>query len=797
MALAPRKLVEKELLHLLEKAACLFPKMKGKEKYVLYGPSEKQYASFCDPKEYSRYRGRVWEWQGLLGQKVPRFDNRIIAKCVLIPRLNVCKASDILNQEVTFLMSLKNMRYFDGDRREKSLSSEEMKELFESFSKTKKITQSKWGKYIQENLSGTVHPNQKEVSGSKAGGRSRFSRPALRILKDLLLSGKSPHVIYEEMVQQCTCLDIRKGLIKEDYEFLKKMPSEWENFHIPDQRMDDLHILKDARLRNKRIAEIINEINNPVVRHRLSFFLNRLEWLVDRYGQPDKVIIELVRDTKTGFMGKKNRENYQKIQNENLKKRKDALDEVSRLNLSGQNAIVKMLLFKEQNGIDFYTGQMLQETEIENYEIDHIYPKARGGSDVFFNKILTTRTKNQEKDDKTPYEWLHNSDFWEAFLSLVKENNLHKKKKNLLTSENADELNEKYADLAATAYVAKLCQRIVSLYLGWPHLVPGSERKILVSNGGYTAKIRRRYRLDQLLHPDLSPEEIAALAREGKIEEKNRDNPLHHSLDALVISMWPYFSESDLSTMPSWFSPCFCKEALDKVIALPVAYQKPELAKTIFGKRKRKNGTYCFVARQNKGTSITEYYTLEGAKKYVDKIFDQKIQNDFKKKLESDPPPTEEEWKSFIQSYSVNGSKLKKISLVASTDIKEGSASEYAEIGKVKGQYYKNLKEYKGQIVYKDQKGKWRVAPVYVFESVFQKKMQYKREYGTVYFFKSQQRIVLKHNTVNCSAGVYILKSIKTNGQVQLALPDESKAIRESLHRLMEEGEMRLFQPEQ
>ena len=72
-----RSLVEKEARALLAAAARQIPALAGKEEYVLYGPSGK----------YSSSSVRA----GALAQKVPRFDNRIIDKCSLIPRLNVCK----------------------------------------------------------------------------------------------------------------------------------------------------------------------------------------------------------------------------------------------------------------------------------------------------------------------------------------------------------------------------------------------------------------------------------------------------------------------------------------------------------------------------------------------------------------------------------------------------------------------------------------------------------------------------------------------------------------------------------
>lgn len=93
----PRAMVEKEFRALLNAAAKQFPALVGKTDFILYGPTGKSYASH-DPdirKKYGVKEGGEWDWQGALAQKIPRFDNRIVDQCTLIPRYNVCRADDI------------------------------------------------------------------------------------------------------------------------------------------------------------------------------------------------------------------------------------------------------------------------------------------------------------------------------------------------------------------------------------------------------------------------------------------------------------------------------------------------------------------------------------------------------------------------------------------------------------------------------------------------------------------------------------------------------------------------------
>lgn len=110
---APRFLVEKEIRQLLENAKKQLPVLQNIDpNEFLYGPGKKAYASYED-KDYFKYRGTEWDAQGVLSQKIPRFDNRILNKCRMLSKRNVCKASEPLNLQFNLLMKLKNIRFTD------------------------------------------------------------------------------------------------------------------------------------------------------------------------------------------------------------------------------------------------------------------------------------------------------------------------------------------------------------------------------------------------------------------------------------------------------------------------------------------------------------------------------------------------------------------------------------------------------------------------------------------------------------------------------------------------------------
>ncbi len=204
--IVPRKLVEKEVGDLVDAAAKHYPKLTGRAKYLLYGPTEIAYASFDAKlrKKHHLKEGGANDWQGVLSQKIPRFDNRILNDCVLIPRFHVCKAEirkdtkghvfseSLLPVEVTFLMKLKNTLVADVNGQRK-LRVEEIRRIFETASADVRVvkpeakewsmkvagcfalTKSDWArtKGIKE-LFVRPLPGHEELKQPKASGRSGF-----------------------------------------------------------------------------------------------------------------------------------------------------------------------------------------------------------------------------------------------------------------------------------------------------------------------------------------------------------------------------------------------------------------------------------------------------------------------------------------------------------------------------------------------------------------------------------------------------------------------------------------------
>ena len=814
----PRELLEKEIKELLQQAGKKYPYIEKNLNYILYGPAGTKYPAYT-LKEYRRYMGKDWEWQGLLSQKTPRFDNRIISKCRLIPRLNVCRRKDELVQDVTFLMKLKNFRFIDRETGEvKALTPEQLKVMFETFRSERKINKTELKKYVKDRLNGWVHPSHTNIDPPKTTGRASYCRPALRILKEILLTGKSPHQLYQEYTSTNTNTDPRKGLVNDDYKFLLDLPAEWDNFYIPDRREEEANLDEETRL--KKIYETFSKITNSVVRHRLLLFYNKLRELKEKYGAPDKVIFEFARDPEETLETSK-RKDYKKIQKFNLKakeKAKQILEELRSkgISMQGSNKVLKVRLWQEQGGFDVYTGQPIGETEIDICEIDHIVPREMGGPNARYNMVLTKPECNREKGKRTPYQWLgQDPEEWQKFVERLEREkgfeNLPAKKKNLLVATNPEELIERYTHLAETSYISRLAQRIVHLFFGWEQLTKGSTRHVYVVSGALTKYIRDKFELDVLLYPDLTKEEVFKIPSEER-EEKNRNNPRHHALDALVVSI---ARPENVDKYPEWFTQDFCRMAIEKCLPVKVRFEKPTLAETIYGLRPmlddngRPTGKYVFVTRFGEGTRFSDYSKLEHAKKNVDSIYSANIRRDLKNKLKENP--SKEEWEVFIHNYRAGG-KPKKLLMIASSeidgdDVKKFLSGELRNLGefikgKMPGQFLKQAQESRGYFVYKDEKGKWRREVIYAFESPYLRRREILsklKDCKEIYFFRSGMLVKIENDFLyeprggaskTIPGGYYYINTINVSEQVKITAID-GREIKLSLSQLMEKGRMK------
>lgn len=733
--------------------------------FLCYGPAGEPFASYApdssNPAAMLLRQGSNDDWMGVLGQKIPRFDNRILDNCCLLPRYHVCKVDprldyktgkpfpeSLLASEVVFLMKLKNTLVQEPNSQRK-LTVQEIRKVFEVLSadiaaiapdskewaskivNCFSLSKSDWLRKpgIKE-LTLRPLPGHEVIKAPKETGRSRFSRPVLKILKELILSGESP-----EAFARTLSPDIRKnqneqkGLVIKDLQFLRAMGFSWEDLYIPSQTLESLaarHTRNGKINASAAIAELLGSITDPVVRHRLSVFTDRLRYLHRQFGVPEKVALEFVRED---FMGPKRKAELLKFQAAREKARKEAREQVSILGLGGKSAALKYELLKAQGGICIFTGKSLSACKLNDYEIEHIVPRNHPrviGPDAMINYVLTTHETNREKTNQTPYEWFHKEcpDQWDGYLERVKKyaTTLRNKKVQLLTSANAPELVERYTALAETAWISKLAQTVVSLYFGWKNGCDAAgHKRITIVSGGLTGRLRRKFRLNSILNP--CPKGEDEFLWEEKCE-KNRNDDRHHALDAMIISFIPDWvrnpSKTSFFQLPKDIKKRLAKEIVS-VVPRNLCYEKPTLKETIYGAR-QDNGQTAIVNRVSllscaykpvaKGKVVFDLeYALKNARAIRDPHIAQKVV-DFLA-----THPCEKDWRDFCSDitqtkWPKQGARILKVSVYCA------SADEYKDLSKDGTGAWRHGDPHKGQIIYHDPSGKLVVRPVYAHDSI-------------------------------------------------------------------------------
>lgn len=268
---------------------------------------------------------------------------------------------------------------------------------------------------------------------------------------------------------------------------------------------------------------------NPVVKRALAEYRKVLNALLKQYGRPHKIHIEYAREAK---LNATERQKYEKEQRENYAANQAARKQCESLGLEPSSTnLLKLKLWKEQGEFCAYSGEKITPTHLKDptaLQIDHIYPYSRSFDDSYMNKVLVFTKANQEKGDKTPFEAFGaDSAKWGKIVGLITfAKKLPKSKaRKILNANFVDkEAGFKLRNLNDTSYIARLVADYTQTYLEFLPLdesedttlgrgQQGSKRHIVVVNGALTATMRHYL----------------------GFASKDRNNHLHHGLDAVII----------------------------------------------------------------------------------------------------------------------------------------------------------------------------------------------------------------------------------------------------------------------
>ncbi len=276
---------------------------------------------------------------------------------------------------------------------------------------------------------------------------------------------------------------------------------------------------KSKLLKGKEIVDIINDINNPVVKRSVSQTVKVINAIIQTYGSPQAINIELAREMSKSYGDRKKIETQIKERREENEKAIESIQEYNVLSPKGQD-IIKWRLWKEQGECCMYSGEHISINELftGDYDIDHILPYSATYDDSYRNKVLVRADENRQKGNRTPYEYFgNNEEKWNAFEVRVNSIRDYKKQQKLLKQHLTDEDIKQFKarNLNDTRYISRVILNMINENLELAPLNSNERKKqVLAVNGAITGTMRKRWGLP----------------------EKNRATDKHHAMDAVVIA---------------------------------------------------------------------------------------------------------------------------------------------------------------------------------------------------------------------------------------------------------------------
>ncbi|PAF41808.1 type II CRISPR RNA-guided endonuclease Cas9 [Helicobacter sp. 11S03491-1] len=390
----------------------------------------------------------------------------------------------------------------------------------------------------------------------------KLSQETLDNIANIIAFNKSPKILEEKLSFLSISEAMRQKLIQNQLNFNQtinlSLKALYKILPIMEQGSNYREALEEAKLlkqdsNNKKDflpplseTEEFSNVLNPVVNRAISQYRKVVNSVLRKYGEVHKIHIELAREVGKSFADRKKIEKEQK---ELYERNQEALKICKTIGLepNGQN-ILKVKLWIRQNEICVYSGKKISSNDLKNdkkdnsknnkeddkkLEIDHIYPLSRSLDDSQNNKVLVFAKVNDEKNDRTPYEWLKgNEQKWNTLIIRLRTmcnlpENVKRKivDKNFMDKKLGTRGEYLTRNLNDTGYISRLVSQYTNEYLKFLPLeeneniylksgVKSSKKHIVVISGSLTAMLRHYWGLDS----------------------KNRDTHLHHAQDALILA---------------------------------------------------------------------------------------------------------------------------------------------------------------------------------------------------------------------------------------------------------------------
>lgn len=395
---------------------------------------------------------------------------------------------------------------------------------------------------VQQRLMGEYHLSETSaercMNAPLVDGTANISIKAARLMREKMAGGIVDYETGELIfpLQYEAAQAVAESMPGQFMNPLRQRKSDGASY-VPDERLpyygkafeDERHIIPGNRESKHKDNDFLyyGGVGNPTVHIALNQIRQVVNELIDRYGHPSSIAIELGRNLPEGPDGRR------KIEKEQSDNRtvNEKLDKVllEHGQASNRDNRLRLRLWEEldddPNGRCCpFSGEKIGFTDLftSNTEIEYLLPFSRSLDDSRANKVLCTRRASRDKGNRTPFEAFGSSPDgydWGDILERVKR--LPDPKRWRFGERALKIWNKKHQDFSErhlndTRYIGRLTREYLECIC---HI-----DKIDVVTGRLTGFLRGHWGLNSVLN-------------QHGVAKKNRDDHRHHAVDAIVVGM--------------------------------------------------------------------------------------------------------------------------------------------------------------------------------------------------------------------------------------------------------------------
>lgn len=503
------------------------------------------------------------------------------------------------SQKLRILQDIRNLAYYDEDRKKISLNDNQDVILYELLNSKEKVTFDQMRKALKlsEKCTFNLEENRDFLNGNstavKMRSKNRFGKlwdelsleeqdniietifeaeediKVYQVIEKYNLTDEQKDFIVKNTVlpggTSMLCKEVSEKLVKRmeeisDLEYDKAVSS--LGFTFSDQKVELCDVLPyygkiltgstmgiDLSADESNPEKRYGKISNPTVHVALNQTRIIVNNLIRVYGKPSQIAVELSRDLKNSV---EKRAEIARMQNTWAKQNVILNEEITKLYSSvnkgktfypNRNDRLKYRLWKElgQEHRCIYCGKSIESPELftKNIEIEHILPYSKTLLDSESNLTIAHASCNAYKAERSPYEAFGSNPPGYNWNEIVfRANQLKNPSKKNKFSENAMESFNKDSSFIARQLTDN--QYIAKAALRYLKCLVENPADVWATNGAMTKFLRDQWKLDSILCRKFTEKEVAFLGLKPEQVgnyKKNRFDHRHHAIDAVVIAL--------------------------------------------------------------------------------------------------------------------------------------------------------------------------------------------------------------------------------------------------------------------